>query len=47
MQTNYSTSICPFVSAKCGKEGEKLQKADYLENEKSSLGGIKNTFHRF
>ena len=24
--TNYSTSICPFESGNCGKEGEKLQK---------------------
>ena len=28
---NYSTSICPFVSKKCGKEGKKLQKFKYLE----------------
>ena len=27
---NYSTSICPFESAKCGKEGEKLQKCEHL-----------------
>ena len=27
---NYSTSICPFASGKCGKEGEKLQKFEYL-----------------
>ena len=32
---NYSTSICPFESGKCGKEGKKLQKFEYLENEKS------------
>ena len=32
---NYSTSICPFGSGKCGKEGKKLQKFEYLENEKS------------
>ena len=31
---NYSTSICPFESGKCGKEDEKLQKIEYLENEK-------------
>ena len=27
---NYSTSICHFESGKCGKEGEKLQKIEYL-----------------
>ena len=42
---NYSTSICPFESGKCGKEGEKLQKFEYLENEKSFLDEIKNIFH--
>ena len=30
---NYSTSIWPFESGKCGKEGKKLQKFEYLENE--------------
>ena len=44
---NYSTSICPFESGKCGKEGKKLQKIEYLENEKSFLDEIKNTFHSF
>ena len=43
--TNYFTSICPVESGKCGKEGEKLQKLDYLENEKSFLDEIKNIFH--
>ena len=38
---NYSTSICPSVSGNCGKEGQKLQKFEYLENEKSSLDDIK------
>ena len=32
---NYSTSISPFVSGKCGKEGKKILKPEYLENEKS------------
>ena len=32
---NYSTSICPFESGKFGKEGKKLQKCEYLENENS------------
>ena len=44
---NYSTSICSFESGKCGKEEEKLQKSEYLENEKSFLDGIKNIFHSF
>ena len=34
---NYSTFIRPFESGKCGKEGRKLQKFEYLENEKSFL----------
>ena len=32
---NNSTTICPFESGQCGKEGKKLQKFEYLENEKS------------
>ena len=44
---NYSTSICPFESGKCGKEEEKLQKFEYLENEKSFLDETKNIFHSF
>ena len=44
---NYSTSICPFESGKCGKEGIKRQKFEYLENEKSFLDKIKNISHRF
>ena len=28
---NYPTFISPFESEKCGKEGKKLQKFDYLE----------------
>ena len=44
---NYSISICPFESGKCGKEEEKLQKFEYLENEKSFLDDIKNIFHSF
>ena len=38
---------CPFVSGKCGKEGEKLQKFEYLGNEKSFLDKIRNIFHSF
>ena len=45
--TNYSTSICPLESAKCGKEGGEIQKFKYLENEKSYLDEIKNIFHSF
>ena len=28
---NYSTSICPFKSGKCGKERKILQKFEYLQ----------------
>ena len=44
---NYSTSICPFESGNCGKEGKKLQTFEYLENKKSFLDEIKNIFHSF
>ena len=44
---NCSTSICPFESGKCGKGAKKLQKFEYLENEKSFLDEIKNIFHSF
>ena len=44
---NYSISICLFESRKCWKEGEKLQKFEYLENEKIFLDEIKNIFHSF
>ena len=47
MTSNYSTSIWPFEFGKCGKEGKKLQKFEYLENEKSFLDEIKNIFHSF
>ena len=36
-----------FLSGKCGKEGKKLQKYEYLENENSFFDEIKNTFHSF
>ena len=45
--TNSSTSICPFVSQKCEKQGKKLQKFEYLDNEKIFFDEIKNTFHSF
>ena len=41
------TSICPFESGNCGKEGKKSQKLEYLGNEKSFLDEIKNIFHSF
>ena len=44
---NCSTFICPFESGKCGKEGKKLQKFEYLENGKSFLDEIKDIFHSF
>ena len=44
---NYSTSICSFECGKCEKEQEKLQKFEYLENEKSFLDEIKNIFQKF
>ena len=44
---NYSTSICAFESGRCGKEGKKLQKFEYPENEKSFFDEIKNIFHSF
>ena len=44
---NYSTSICSFISEKCGEEGKKLQKIEYLENKKTCLDEIKGIFHSF
>ena len=44
---NYSTFICPFESGKCEKEGKKLQKFEYFENEKWLLDEIKNIFLSF
>ena len=43
---NYFTFICSFESGKCEKEEEKLQKFEYLENEKSFLDKIKNYHSR-
>ena len=34
---NYSIFICPFESGKYGKKGEKKQKFEYIEREKSFL----------
>ena len=44
---NYSTSICPSESGKCGKEEEKIQKIEYLEKEKSFLDEVKKHFSQF
>ena len=41
---NYYSFIWSFGSGECGKEGKKLQKFEYIENEKSSLNDIKNIF---
>ena len=34
---NYSTSICPVESGKSGKEEEKIQKLEHLEDKKSFI----------
>ena len=49
MQTiiNYSISICPLQSGKCGKGGEKFLKFEYREKEKSFSDEKKNFFHSF
>ena len=44
---DYFTSIWPFESGKCEKEGEESQKVEYFKNEKSFLDEIKNIFHSF
>ena len=41
---NYSTFTSPFEFGKSGKEGKKIQKFEYLENEKRFLNEIKKTF---
>ena len=40
MTSNYFTAIWCFESEKCGKEGKKLQKFEYLDNKKSYLDEI-------
>ena len=42
---NYSTFIRSFESGKFGSEEEKLQKLEYLQNERNILDEIKNIFH--
>ena len=44
---NYSSFKCSFKSKECGKEGEKLQKFEYLENKKSFSNEIKSIFNDF
>ena len=44
---NYSFSICPFEYVKSGKEVEKIEKFEYLENKNNFLDEIKNLFHSF
>ena len=44
---NYSTFTCPLESGKCGMEGEKIQKFDYLKNEKSFSDEIITFFQFF
>ena len=44
---NYSSYICSLESGKYEKEGEKLQKIEYLETEKSFSNEIKKNFHIF
>ena len=43
----YSPSIYPFEFAKHGKEGKKLQKLEYLENNKTFFDKTKNSFYSF
>ena len=38
---NYSAFICPFEFEECGMEGNKLQKFEYLKNEKSIFRFLK------
>ena len=44
---NYSTSVCRFESGRSGKEQKKLQKFEYLEDEKSFSDEIKKHFSQF
>ena len=39
---HFFTSICPFESEKCGKKEKKIQKHEYLKNEKTFFNDIKN-----
>ena len=44
---NYSISNYRFESGNSGKEEEKIQKFENLDNEKSFLDETKNIFHSF
>ena len=37
---NYSTSICPCESGKCGKEQKESQKLDWISRERKELEDI-------
>ena len=47
MTLNYSAFICPFESIEVWIGRENLQEIEYLENEKSFFGEIKNIFYSF
>ena len=42
---NYSIFICPFESGNCEKKVKKIQKSEYLKNEKSCFDAMKNMFY--
>ena len=44
---DYSSFIWPFESENCGKERQKIEKIEYLENKKSFLDEIKSIFYNF
>ena len=44
---SHSTSIYPFESGRCGEEGKKSEKIEYLENKKSFSDKIKKIFRCF
>ena len=44
---NHSSFILPFNSGICEKEGEKLQKIEYLKNEKSFLDETKSVLQKY
>ena len=43
----YFSFIWPYASGNCGKEGKKLQKIEYLENQKRFSNEMKSIFHNF
>ena len=44
---NYSNFMCPVESVSCEKEGKKLQKFEYFQNENSFFDEINNIFYSF